>query len=254
MIRIFLFFFCLFESFHLNGVLSSPTISPSHPPTVSPTSSPTHSPQTMNWNSSIVSFLSAGDGSDNLRVYVTSNREIYRKKGGHFRIVFNASSPQLGMMNGTSACIEIGSAVPPIMSLLKKTDAYFQVSNRTRRLGEFIDVIVRRIGDGKIESRFDTTYELYFSSKSLHSIAVSVSVDGCIPIETVALWDDHTNWQGGVVPLPTDSVIFPKDSGYIRLSKDTTVSSLHMLGGKIIAHNSPCPDGWSLSSPLNALG
>jgi hypothetical protein len=121
-------------------------------------------------------------------------------------------------------------------------------------LGDYLNIHLKRYGDGKIESGFRTTYDIVFSADSLLSIFSEASVTDCAPLETIAYWNDSRNWESGVVPESIHAVFFPADAGYIKLTEDVEVASIEMMGGQILADNSPCPVGWSLGSSQNRLG
>ena len=208
----------------------------------------------ISWNSSIISFYTEDEGTNQIRVIIQSNREIYRNFGGHFQILINASSSLYGNVNGTSQCIEIGMGVAPMIKLLQNSPIKFQKRNQTELLGKYIDVSVKRVGDGKIESHFKTIYYFSFTSSIISNIAITVSTIFCTPMETIGLWSDHRNWKTGIVPRTTDSVFLPQDAGFIQLTNDIQITSLNMQGGVLIAHNSPCPYGWSLSPSNSVLG
>lgn len=235
----------------------SPTTLPTLLPTTLPTLHPTFSPTSnviISWNSSYTTFYTDGEGSNDIRILISSNREIYRNNGGHFRVQINASSPLYGGLNSTSECIEVGIGVPQLMKLLKNTPIKFTSRNYTELLGNYINVVVKKVGDGKIGSKFQTNYYLTFTSSIVNNIIITISRSDCVPIQTIGLWSDQRNWETNIIPKSTDSVFIPQDAGFIQLDEDIQISALNMHGGVIIAHNSPCPYGWSLSSPDSILG
>jgi hypothetical protein len=191
----------------------------------------------------------------NVGVAVNSNREIYRALGGHFRVVINATLTDLGAFNGTSECFEIGAGVPPVLSLLQSTQVHFSSSSPPAlSLGDHLNISVKRTGDGKAETNFQTAYNITFSSPLLSSITTEIHTTGCTPLATVALWSDANNWSGGLVPDSHSAVLLPQGAGFIQLTSNVQVTSLEMRGGHILADNSPCPSGWSLGSPESRLG
>lgn len=232
---------------------SSPTAPPSTSPTSAPTSAPTN-PAPVRWNSSEVTLTEAGDGGANLQIVVTSNREVFRNSDGHFRVHVNATLLRLGSFEGISECVQVGAAESSLLHTLQALHIRFANSSLVGSLGDYLRISLKRYGDGKIQSGFRTTYDIVFSATSMTAIVSSVSVAGCAPLETVALWSDSRNWEGGVVPQSTHSVFLPADAGYIKLTEDVEVSSIEMMGGLILADNSPCPPGWSLGSSKNRLG
>lgn len=218
-----------------------------------PTSAPT-SPPLLSWNRSQVTLTEGGDGGANLQIIVNSNREIFRNSDGHFRVHVNATLLNLGSFYGTSQCVEVGAAESSLLNTLETLSIQFTNSSLVGSLGDYLSIGLKRYGDGKIESGFRTTYDLIFSANSLVSIASAVSVAGCAPLETIALWSDSRNWEGGVVPQSMHAVSLPSDAGYIKLTEDVEVISIDMMGGFILADNSPCPLGWSLGSSKIRLG
>jgi hypothetical protein len=208
----------------------------------------------INWRSSEVSWTSTGDGLANIGVAVNSNREIHRALGGHFRVVINATRTDLGAFNATSDCFEIGAGVAPVLSLLQSTQVHFSSPTVALSLGNSLNISVKRTGDGKAETNFQTAYNITFSSPLLSSILTEIDTAGCTPIETIARWSDANNWDSDAVPNSGSVVHIPEDAGFIQLTNNVEVAALEMKGGKIIADNSPCPAGWSLSPAESRLG
>lgn len=237
----------------------SPTLSPSRSPTFIPSKVPTSAPTTSMkyWVSSVVSLShSSDDETGQLTVVASSNREIYRELGGHFRIIINATILDIGNFNGTSECIEIGAAASTVIPLLQSIPIHFANTSQsdTALLSDYLNVSVKRFGDGKIESNYQTKYLIQFSGNELWYLRTDVSVIGCTPLETIASWNDASNWRNGKIPASVHDVVIPADAGYIKLTTDIEIASIDMQGGKILADNSPCPPGWSLGSPNLRLG
>lgn len=233
---------------------NQPTYKPTNVITLSPTSIPTLIPIQYNWNNSFTSFYSDGEGTNQVQIIIKSNREIYRNLGGHFKLLINATSSLYGNLNTTSECIEIGIGVAPLIKLIKKSTLKFVSKNYTELLGTYMNVLVKKYGDGKIGSNFQTHYNFTITSSTITNIAITISKSGCVEMQTIGLWSDPRNWETGIIPNKTNSVYIPHNAGFIQLDQNIQIASLNIHGGTIIAHNSPCPYGWSLSSPNNKLG
>lgn len=182
-----------------------------------------------------------------IEIAVTSNREIYRKDGGHFSFRITGSDKVVGDFSAITPCVEVGAAASDVIKLVGAT-LYEGTDNTTEPmpLSALLDVAVKRYGDGKIVSDFATTYRASFSSQSVYTLAVEVTQEDCVPLQTFGYWNDGRNWEEGSAPYARDSVYFPADSGIVELTEDVTVQSLNMLGGTLILQSSGCNDGWSL--------
>jgi len=207
------------------------------------------------WFDSEVSLVASeldGIGPWNSSVSVFSNRRIYRGDGGHFKLSIRGQSFEYGLFEGETDCIEIGSGGTEVLRIIRSALLTYDSGNTT--LNQLIDTVVKRYGNGKIESNFTTHYLFRFSGRTLQSLAVNVSSEGCAPLETVGLWSDAKNWEGGAVPTSRDDVYFPPHSGIVVLNSDEEVNSIEMDGGLLIAHETGCPHGWSVSPDGSKLG
>lgn len=195
-------------------------------------------------------------------VGINSNREIYRKDGGHFSLSITGRDRNIGDFSATTSCVEIGAAASDVVKIIKNTDySFFCPENNTvadsstvmMSLSNIMDVTVKRFGDGKLASNFSTVYKISFKSSSMYMLDVEVLQTACTPLQTYGLWNDARNWDDGIVPSAMDGVFFPANSGMVELSGDVTVMSLNMLGGTLILQTTGCNDGWSLGPESGSL-
>jgi hypothetical protein len=189
-----------------------------------------------------------------IEVGVSSNREIYRDDGGHFRFSITGSDKNIGDFSATTSCVEVGTAASDVVNMMKSTE-YSGPDNTTvaMPLSNIMDITIKRYGDGKIASNFSTVYKIYFRSTSVFTIEVDILQTGCVPLQTFGYWNDGRNWEGGVVPSSSDDVFFPAKSGMVEVSSNVTVLSLNMLGGTLILQKTGCNDGWSLGPATGSL-
>ena len=190
----------------------------------------------------------------NLEIGVSSNREIYRKDGGHFRFLISGTDRNIGEFTADTPCVEIGAAASEVMQLVGDVEVEYDVRIYDRpgnptspmTLSNRLGVAIKRYGDGKIESDFGTVYNVSFTSKTVYELDVRVSQENCVPIQTVGDWNDELNWDVGITPDYRDDVHFPVVSGIVEISENVTVKSLNMLGGTLVLQSSGCRDGWSV--------
>lgn len=189
-----------------------------------------------------------------IEVAVSSNREIYRKDGGHFRLSIRGSDSKMGDFSALSPCVEVGAASAETEKLIESAEVFVPGnSSGIAILSDIIDISIKRYGDGKLASNFSTLYRVYFRSSSVYTMEVEVLQTGCTPLQTFGYWNDARNWEGGVVPTDQDEVFFPSLAGMVELSADVTVQSLNMLGGTLILQSTGCNDGWSLGPETGSL-
>jgi hypothetical protein len=189
-----------------------------------------------------------------IEVAMSSNREIYREDGGHFRFSISGNDSKVGYFSAMTPCVEIGAPASDVRKLISTTE-YSGVDDMATLmpLSNIMDVSVKRFGDGKLASNFSTLYKVNFRTPSVFLFDVEVTQTDCAPIETFGYWDDARNWEGGATPTVMDDVFLPEDSGLIELSQDVTVMSLNMLGGTLILQTTGCNNGWSLGRKTGSL-
>lgn len=199
------------------------------------------------WRSDVVNITFGGvDGIRpwNISVTAQANGEFFKEDVGHFRISMSTETEATGWVTGLSDCIELGSSMAEVTSLLSKmslTDG----AGHDYPLSSIMSIQIKKFGNGKKESSFRTTFEIKIDSSVAFSLSAELSFSSCSPLRTVGQWDDPENWVDGNVPNESSYVVFPVSSGVAILRNDTSFRFLDMHGGYIIAQYSGCIDGWS---------
>ena len=193
-----------------------------------------------------------GIGPWDIDVLILSNREIDRTDGGHFRLNISGVSLTYGKFHGLTSCIEIGTGGTHVRTVIVTTEIAY--TEKPVLLGDVVDIKVKRYGNGKVTSNFTTRYVIQFSGRDVQSLSVTRTESECAPLETCGFWNDPANWANGFVPTRDDRAYFSPRSGKVILTEDVTLRSFRVDGGFFIAHETGCPNGWSVSPADSSLG
>jgi hypothetical protein len=191
-----------------------------------------------------------------LSMTVKSNGKIYDGDGGHFRLVLHVED-----VVGMSDCIRIGDGLLNVQYLVGNTT--FQnnntnLVNSSMSLAQVLSVKAQKLQHGISSVNWLYTYKFSFTQTKFGShyfgssvytnkgLKASLNSTGCALPRTVGHWYDPRRWSLGAAPTSTDHVYFSKSVGVTVLPPtNTSVASLTMLDGLLLAHNTTCPTGWS---------
>lgn len=94
-------------------------------------------------------------------------------------------------------------------------------------------------------------FELFFipHEKKVNLIkqfSYKIITNSCQKIDISNYWNYPSRWNLNRIPSITDDVVISSNSSVILLQNNIEINSLKMNGGKIVAYETSCPDGWTL--------
>lgn len=170
-------------------------------------------------------------------------------------MVVNALTFQNVAYNGSTPCLKFGASRNSISVAISNSNlkispslsaAHTPTPARDVTISDVFTVSVLKFYN-ESANWIKSSYSVELSSPLFASVTMAWETDfaGCARPRTVGEWGDPSRWSLGQVPVRKDNVFFPSNSGVIFITTDTSVNSLQMNGGLLLAHSTSCPDGWS---------
>lgn len=187
-----------------------------------------------------------------VNIYFSSNGPagVYQNDGGHVKLIISANVTNSINLNdkysGTTGCVRIGSNFNDVTSLIQTTILYNQFNKSADyKLTDILNVTTKKF-KRSVGKTYNLTYGISFSSDIVAGFHASISTVGCNKIRTIGYWNDPNRWVSKSVPVSSDNVVFPVNSGVVMLVNDISLKSITMNDGLLYSYKTGCPDGWSI--------
>lgn len=211
---------------------------------------------TIIWKPDVIQFQSNLTHSASSRKWVynlliKSGGPIYPVKTGHISFRFNISINHLPIINAVTPCLRLTAPFEDYTAMIASTLAgrYPLSVGDDLTMNKLFSIHVEKYYENYVNSttRGLTGFAMELTAKKMNITHLSVDylTSSCEKIRTVGYWHDAHRWSANRVPTSADTVIIPLGAGVIKLTEDTTISSLQMLDGLLVLQSSNCPPGWT---------